>query len=106
MRHAMALGPSDIQYFDVNASESAPLPRSKNFRTMHVPVTEDVADLINSDYICRHLPDGSIITHGACHSASSFAETPSRSTKFSTTSFSRSSTAQMNSPCGFCRRVA
>ena len=64
MRKAMALGPSDIQYFDVDASESAPLPRSKNYRTMHVPVTEDVADPINSDYICRHLPDGSVISDG------------------------------------------
>ena len=54
----MALGPSGIQYFDVDARESAPLPRSKNYRTMHVPVTEDVVDPINSDYICRHLPDG------------------------------------------------
>jgi hypothetical protein len=64
MRSAMALGPSDIQYFDVDASESAPLPRSKNYRTMHVPVTEDVADLENSDYICRHRPDGSVVQAG------------------------------------------
>jgi hypothetical protein len=64
MRHAMALGPSDIQYFDVDASESAPLPRSKNYQIMHVPVTEDVSDPINSDYICRHLPDGSVVQTG------------------------------------------
>lgn len=64
MRHAMALGPSDIQYFDVDASESAPLTRSKNYRIIHVPVTEDVADLENSDYICRHRPNGSIVTTG------------------------------------------
>jgi hypothetical protein len=64
MRHAMALDPSDIQYFDVDASASAPLPRSKNYRTMHVPVTEDVADPIKSDYICRHRPDGSVIRTG------------------------------------------
>lgn len=60
MRHAMGLGPSEIQYFDVDASGSAPLPRSKNYRTMHVPVTEDVSDLKNSDYFCRHHPDGSL----------------------------------------------
>ena len=59
MRNVMALGPSDIQYFDVDASESAPLPRSKNYQTMHVPVTEDVSDLKNSDYLCHHHPDGS-----------------------------------------------
>lgn len=60
MRRAMALGPSDIQYFDVDASESAPLPRSKNYQVMHVPVTEDVADLQNSDYLVRHRADGSL----------------------------------------------
>jgi hypothetical protein len=60
MRHAMALGPSDIQYFDVDSSKCAPLARSKNYRTMHVPVTEDVSDLKNSDYFCRHHPDGSL----------------------------------------------
>ena len=59
MRHAMALGPSDIQYFEVDASESAPLPRSKHYMTMHVPVTEDVADLQNSDYLIEHHSDGS-----------------------------------------------
>jgi hypothetical protein len=36
----MALGSSDIQYFDVDASESTPQPRSKNYRTMHVPVID------------------------------------------------------------------
>ena len=64
MRRAMALGPSDIQYFDVDASESAPLPRSKNYRILHVPVTEDVSDPHNSDYICHHRSDGSIDVSG------------------------------------------
>ena len=64
MRRAMALGPSDIQYFDVDASESAPLPRSKNYRILHVPVTEDVSDPHNSDYICHHRSDGSIDASG------------------------------------------
>lgn len=27
---------------------------------MHIPVTEDVADLKNSDYFCRHYSDGSV----------------------------------------------
>jgi hypothetical protein len=60
LRDAMALGPSDIQYFDVDSSQSAPLPRSKNYRIMHVPVTDDVSDLKNSEYPCRHHPDGSL----------------------------------------------
>jgi hypothetical protein len=60
MRRAMALGPSDIQYFDVDASESAPLARSKNYQVIHVPVTEDVSDLENSDYTVRHCADGSL----------------------------------------------
>jgi hypothetical protein len=60
MRRAMALGPSDIQYFEVDASDSAPLPRSKNYQVMHVPVTEDVSDLKNSDYLVRHCADGSL----------------------------------------------
>jgi hypothetical protein len=60
MRRAMALGPSDIQYFEVDASDSAPLPRSKNYQVMHVPVTEDVSDLENSDYLVRHRADGSL----------------------------------------------
>jgi hypothetical protein len=64
MRCAMALGPGDIQYFDVDASESSPLPRSKNYRTIHVPVTEDVADPEDSDYICHHRPDGSVVATG------------------------------------------
>jgi hypothetical protein len=60
MRYAMALGPSDIQYFDVDASESAPLPQSKHYMTMHVPVTEDVSDLKNSKYTRDHLPGDSV----------------------------------------------
>jgi hypothetical protein len=58
------LGPSDIQYFDVDASESSPLPRSKNYRTIHVPVMEDVSDPENSDYVRHHRSDGSVIQTG------------------------------------------
>lgn len=58
MRQAMALGPSDIQYFDVDASRAAPLPRSKRYQIMHVPVTEDVSDPERSEYSLRHRPDG------------------------------------------------
>jgi hypothetical protein len=58
MRGAMALGPSDIQYFDVDAGQSAPLPRSKRYQIMHIPVVEDVTDPERSDYKFRHRPEG------------------------------------------------
>lgn len=59
MRRAMALGLSDIQYFDVDASQSRPLPLSKQYQIMHIPVTEDVSDPEHSDYLFRQRPDGS-----------------------------------------------
>jgi len=58
MRRVMALGPSDIQYFDVDSSGSAYLPRSKGYQLMHVPVAEDVTDPERSDYTFRHRPEG------------------------------------------------
>ena len=58
MRHAMAPGPSDIQYFDVDASRAAPLPRSKRYQIMHVPVAEDVSDPERSEYSLRRRPGG------------------------------------------------
>ncbi len=58
MRRAMALGPSDIQYFDVDTSRSPPLPRSKHYQLLHVAVAEDVSDPEHSDYTYRHRPDG------------------------------------------------
>lgn len=58
MRRAMALGPSDIQYFDVDTSRSPPLPRSKHYQLMHIPVAEDVSDPARSDYSFRQRPDG------------------------------------------------
>ena len=58
MRRAMALGPSDIQYFEVDSSRSAPLPRSKHYQIMHVPVTEDASDPERSEYFFDHLPGG------------------------------------------------
>ena len=54
----MALGPSDIQYFDVDSSQSAALPRSKRYQLMHIPVAEDVTDPARSDYQFRHRPEG------------------------------------------------
>jgi len=43
-RDAMALGPSTVRYFDVDASWSAPLPRSKNYQIMASLVEDDVLD--------------------------------------------------------------
>jgi hypothetical protein len=60
MRCAMALGPTDVQYFDVDASRSARLPQSKHYQIMHIPVTEDVSDPKNSDYTYHHRSDGSV----------------------------------------------
>ena len=57
LRRAMALGPADIQYFDVDAA-GFPLPCSKHYQLMHVPVTEDVSDPEHSDYSFRQRPDG------------------------------------------------
>ena len=58
MRRVMALGPADIQFFDVDSSQSAPLPRSKRYQLLHVPVAEDVTDPERSDYMFRRRPEG------------------------------------------------
>jgi len=58
MRRAMALSSSAIQYFEVDSSGSAPLPWSKRYQLMHVPIAEDVTDPERSDYTFRHRPEG------------------------------------------------
>jgi hypothetical protein len=50
MRRVMALGPADVQYFSVDSSQSAPLPKSKHYQIMHVPVTEYMPDLKTLPY--------------------------------------------------------
>lgn len=50
LRKVIALGRPDVQYFPVDSSLSAPLPRSKNYMIMRVPVSEDMSDLVRSDY--------------------------------------------------------
>jgi hypothetical protein len=50
LRKAIALNTADVQYFPVDASLSAPLPRSKNYMIMRVPVCEDMSDVDRSDY--------------------------------------------------------
>jgi hypothetical protein len=57
MREVMALGPSDIQYFEVDADESAPLPKSMNYKIMVVPVTEDASDPAGSVLRDEELPE-------------------------------------------------
>ena len=50
LRDAIAQEPWEVQYFPVDASLSAPLPRSKNYMIMRVPVVENVSDGDRSDY--------------------------------------------------------
>jgi hypothetical protein len=59
LRNAMALGPQDVQYLPVDSSLSAPLPRSKNYMIMHVPIVENVSDIDRSDYSSESLPGSS-----------------------------------------------
>ena len=58
LREAMALPPSSIQFFDVDASRSAPVPRQKDYKIMNVPVTEEVSDLSTSEFMTRDLIPG------------------------------------------------
>lgn len=55
LRGAMALGPQDVEYLPVDASLSAPLPRSKNYMIMRVPVIEKIFDPDQSDYEIRNI---------------------------------------------------
>lgn len=48
------------------SSQSAPLPRSKNYQIMHIPVAEDVTDPERSEYMLRHRPAG-VALWGASH---------------------------------------
>jgi hypothetical protein len=50
MRQVMALDFSEVRFFEVDASQSAPLPRSKSYQIMEPLVTEDVSDPENSEY--------------------------------------------------------
>lgn len=50
MRRAMALDASEVRFFEVDDSQSASLPRSKNYQMMEPMVMEDVLDPARSDY--------------------------------------------------------
>jgi hypothetical protein len=58
MRQAMGLDPSEVRFFEVDDSKSAPLARSKIYQIMEPQVSEDVSDPEKSDYrMTRFLPD-------------------------------------------------
>jgi hypothetical protein len=58
MRTAMALPPSAARFFEVDATRSAPLPRSKNYQAMEVLAFEDVSNPDKSEYDRSELPPG------------------------------------------------
>jgi hypothetical protein len=76
MRRAMALRPSDIQFFNVDASESAPLPKSKHYQIMHVPVTEYMSDQKDLVYRPLKVPSRSAESRLASAVASGAAAEP------------------------------
>ena len=96
MRRAMALGPSDIQYFDIDASESALLPKSKHYQIMHVPVTEYMTDQKNLAYRPLKVPRPSVES-GGWLPRSLPAAPPNRRTKSSTIDFAILFSALMHS---------
>ena len=59
MRQAMALDPDEVRFLEIDASQSAPLPRSKNYQIMEPLVEEDVFDVENSDYQPEPIPPDS-----------------------------------------------
>jgi hypothetical protein len=65
MRNAMSLDVTAIQFFDVDASDSAPLPRSLNYKAMSIPVTEEISDPSKSNYMSPEIypggPIGSVL---------------------------------------------
>lgn len=56
MRQAMALDASEVRFFEVDTSQSAPLPRSKNYQMMEPTMMEDVLDPEKSQYDAESIP--------------------------------------------------
>lgn len=57
MRQVMALDSAEVRFFEIDDSQSAPLPRSMNYQLMEPDVVEDVSDPENSDYeMAQFLP--------------------------------------------------
>jgi hypothetical protein len=62
MRDAMALDASQVRFFEVDDSQSAPLPRSKNYQMMEPKVAEKVLDLKRTQHQMRPiLPDAPFV---------------------------------------------
>jgi hypothetical protein len=59
MRRAMSFGLPEIQYFDVDTIQFSTSPSAKNYKIMHVSVTEDVSDPGRSEYTFRKCAGGS-----------------------------------------------
>ena len=104
LRRAMALGPFDIQYFDVDSSLSRPLPRSKHYLLLHVAVSEDRPIRIIRIIRCGIAPV--IANCLAVRTRSRFVGAPSRPMNSSTTGSSRSRFAPTNLRCAFLRPAA
>jgi hypothetical protein len=64
LRDAMALDPSAVQYFDVDASQSAPKAKAMDYKVLNVSVTEDVTDQQSSNFRMGSLMPGgpSVVT--------------------------------------------
>jgi hypothetical protein len=58
MRDVMALSPTAVEYLDVDASLSAPLPRSKGYKIMRVIAAEEAADVDKSVYSAGRVVGG------------------------------------------------
>ena len=63
MRQAMALDQSEVRFFEVDASQSAPLPRSKNYQIMEPTITEEVSDPEASHYGILPMAEGGHIEY-------------------------------------------
>jgi hypothetical protein len=58
LRNTMALQARAIQYFDIDASGSAPLARSMHYKIMNIPFTEDVSEPARSDFMLPEMYPG------------------------------------------------
>lgn len=64
MREAMALDPSQVRFLELDDSQSAPLPRSKNFRMMELDTVENVSDLERTPYtMTQYGPDAPLVPY-------------------------------------------